>query len=142
VRKPRNNKAAGAENNKATETEGVGDAAPLSYTDTSKRGTTVYSWARYIFGVAGPANVAGNPRAKVTYFVATGYDANAKDFVVGRTNYAYLGKGVADIYLFFTNTGDPWVYAYIYASDVSSATPPRRIDTSSRGLPPSGGRIC
>ena len=116
VRKPRNNKA--------TETEGVGDAAPLSYTDTSKRGTTVYSWARYIFGVAGPANVAGYPRAKVTYFVATGYDANAKDFVVGRTNYAYLGKGVADIYLFFTNTGDPWVYAYIYVSDVPTTTPP------------------
>jgi hypothetical protein len=113
VRKPRNNKAAGA--------EGVGDAAPLS--DTSKRGTAVYSWARYIFGVAGPAKVAGYPRAKVTYFVATGYDANAKDFVVGRTNYAYLGKGVTDIYLFFTDTGDPWVYAYIYASDVPTTTP-------------------
>jgi hypothetical protein len=116
VRKPRNNKAAGA--------EGVGDAAPLSYTDTSKRETTVYSWARYIFGVAGPAKVAGYPSAKVTYFVATGYDANAKDFVVGRTNYAYLGRGVTDIYLFFTNTGDPWVYAYIYASDVPTTTPP------------------
>jgi len=84
VRKPRNNKATGAENSKVTETEGAGGAAPLS--DTSKRGTTVYSWARYIFGVAGPANVAGYPRAKVTYFVATGYDANAKDFVVGRTD--------------------------------------------------------
>jgi hypothetical protein len=134
VRKPRNNKAAGA--------EGAGDAAPLSYTDTSKRGTTVYSWARYIFGVAGPANVAGYPRAKVTYFVATGYDANAKDFVVGRTNYAYLGRGVADIYLFFTNTGDPWVYAYIYASDVPTTTPPASYRYIVTQAPPSGGRIC
>jgi hypothetical protein len=130
VRKPRNNKAAGA--------EGVGDAAPLSYTDTSRRGTTVYSWTRYIFGVAGPANVAGYPRAKVTYFVATGYDANAKDFVVGRTNYAYLGKGVADIYLFFTNTGDPWVYAYIYVSDVPSTTPPTSYRYIVTRAPPFG----
>lgn len=130
VRKPRNNKAAGA--------EGVGDVAPLSYTDTSKRGTAVYSWAHYIFGVAGPANVAGYPRAKVTYFVATGYDANAKDFVVGRTNYAYLGKGVADIYLFFTNTGDPWVYAYIYVSDVPSATPPASYRYIVTQAPPFG----
>jgi len=121
VRKPRNNKAAGA--------EGVGDAAPLSYTDTSRRGTTVYSWARYIFGVAGPAKVAGYPRAKVTYFVATGYDANAK---------AYLGKGVADIYLFFTNTGDPWVYAYIYASDVPTTTPPTSYRYISVQAPPFG----
>jgi hypothetical protein len=136
VRKPRNNKAAGAENNKATETEDVGDAAPLS--DTNKRGTTVYSWARYIFGVAGPANVAGYPRAKVTYFVATGYDANAKDFVVGRTNYAYLGKGVADIYLFFTDTGDPWVYAYIYASDVPTTTPPASYRYIVTRAPPFG----
>jgi hypothetical protein len=130
VRKPRNNKA--------TETEDVGDAAPLSYTDTSKWGTTVYSWARYIFGVAGPANVAGYPRAKVTYFVATGYDANAKDFVVGRTNYAYLGKGVADIYLFFTNTGDPWVYAYIYVSDVPTTTPPTSYRYVVTQAPPFG----
>jgi hypothetical protein len=130
VRKPRNNKAAGA--------EGVGDAAPLSYTDTSRRGTTVYSWARYIFGVAGPAKVAGYPRAKVTYFVATGYDANAKDFVIGRTSYAYLGKGVADIYLFFTNTGDPWVYAYIYASDVPTSTPPTSYRYISTQAPPFG----
>jgi hypothetical protein len=130
VRKPRNNKAAGA--------EGVGDVAPLSYTDTSKQGTTVYSWARYIFGVAGPAKVAGYPRAKVTYFVATGYDANAKDFVVGRTNYAYLGKGVTDIYLFFTNTGDPWVYAYIYVSDVPSTTPPTSYRYISVQAPPFG----
>jgi hypothetical protein len=130
VRKPRNNKAAGA--------EGAGDAAPLSYTDTSKRGTTVYSWARYIFGVAGPAKVAGYPRAKVTYFVATGYDANAKDFVVGRTNYAYLGKGVADIYLFFTDTGDPWVYAYIYVSDVPTTTPPTSYRYVVTRAPPFG----
>ncbi|AKT34696.1 hypothetical protein PYWP30_01063 [Pyrobaculum sp. WP30] len=130
VRKPRNNRAAGA--------EGVGDAAPLSYTDTSKQGTTVYSWARYIFGVAGPAKVAGYPRAKVTYFVATGYDANAKDFVVGRTNYAYLGKGVADIYLFFTDTGDPWVYAYIYVSDVPTTTPPTSYRYISTQAPPFG----
>jgi hypothetical protein len=130
VRKPRNNKAAGA--------EGVGDVAPLSYTDTSKRGTTVYSWARYIFGVAGPANVAGYPRAKVTYYVATGYDANAKDFVVGRTNYAYLGMGVADIYLFFTDTGDPWVYAYIYVSDVPTTTPPTSYRYISTQAPPFG----
>ena len=128
VRKPRNNKA--------TEAEGVGDAAPLS--DTSKRGTTVYSWARYIFGVAGPAKVAGNPRAKVTYFVATGYDANAKDFVVGRTDYAYLGRGVADIHLFFTDTGDPWVYAYIYVSDVPTTTPPASYRYVVTRAPPFG----
>jgi hypothetical protein len=128
VRKPRNNKAAGA--------EGAEDAAPLS--DTSKRGTAVYSWARYIFGVAGPAKVAGYPRAKVTYFVATGYDANAKDFVADRTNYAYLGKGITDIYLFFTNTGDPWVYAYIYVSDVPTTTPPASYRYTVTRAPPFG----
>ena len=71
--------------------------------------------------------MAGYPRAKVTYFVATGYDGNAKDFVVGRTSYAYLGRGVADIYLFLTDTGDTWVYAYIYVSDVPTTTPPRVV---------------
>ncbi|MGC9119582.1 MAG: hypothetical protein ACP5I3_11445 [Thermoproteus sp.] len=112
---------------------GSGEITPMYVTSTSSN-TAVSSWARYVFNPASPAKVRNAPGSQYTpirYFNATGFANN--DFVVGVTNWAYLGYGVSDVYVAFYGPSSNTVRYYLCPLPMPTPAPPASLSQCASG---------